>query len=299
MRWLRLPAISLCLLSAAACSQPTAATVAELPAAPAAEGTSEGEQTPPQMNPPPVRSSQATAHQRAAAPPPRPARASSPAPLPQQLPPSPSPLGWSGVVMRLEFDYPAQRMRYLGTGFVVRDRSRADWLLTCAHLIGEKAWEDRYQVKMRTMKGDRVIRSFGTTLHVGVSVDVEHGGIGHWPDMTQDLVIRLVAGEWVQPMRLAPNDPEVGDWVWAVGCEARRPPSDEKLFLGQVVEVARGGFVFRKQVAFDPHGFSGGPVINTRGEVVGNVLAGGGPFVSGATVSTLRQRLKAKGVSVD
>lgn len=284
MHWLRVPAISFCLLPAA-CNQPTAVPAAA------------GDQSPPSIRPPSARSSQAAARQPATAPAPRPPRA--PSPRPPTLPPSPSPLGWSGVVMRLEFDYPAQRMRFLGTGFVVRDRSRADWLLTCAHLIGEKAWEDRYQVKMRTMKGDRVIRSFGTTLHVGVSVDVEHGSIGNWPDMTQDLVIRLVAGEWVQPMRLARNDPEVGDWVWAVGCETRRPPSDEKLFLGQVVEVARGGFVFRKQVAFDPHGFSGGPVVNTRGEVVGNVLAGGGPFVSGATVSTLRQRLKAKGISVD
>lgn len=201
--------------------------------------------------------------------------------------------------MRLEFDYPAQHIRYLGTGFIIRDRAKADWLITCAHLIGEKAWEDRYQVKMRTMKGDRIIRSYGTTLHVGTSVDLYQLSHGRWPDMTQDLVIRLVAGEWVQPMPLARADPKVGDWVWAVGCEARRPPSDEKLFLGQVVEVADGGFIFKRQVAFDPHGFSGGPVINTRGEVVGNLLAGGSGLVSGATVSTLRQRLKAKGITVD
>jgi hypothetical protein len=201
--------------------------------------------------------------------------------------------------MRLEFDYPARRMGFLATGFIVRDRAKADWLLTCAHGLGEKGWEDRYQVKMRTMKGDRIIRSFGTTLHVGLPVDVYDRSWGGWPDMTQDLVIRLVAGEWVQPMRLAKADPEVGDWVWAVGCEARRPPSNEKLFLCQVVEVSGGAYIFKKQVNFFPGGFSGGPVINARGEVIGNLLAGRRDLISGASVSTLRQRLKAKGIVVD
>ncbi len=282
--------IALVLILSAACNRPAATPLDKSPPSQKTEITAEDEITPPPTSPPP---------RRATTPAPRPLRASSPAPFPRQLPPSPSPFGWSGVVMRLEFYYPSQHICYLGTGFVVRDRAKADWLITCAHLIGEKAWQDRYQVTMRTMKGDRIIRSFGTTLHVGASVDVYHATRHGWPDMTQDLVVRLVAGEWVQPLPLAKADPQVGDWVWAVGCEAHRPPSDEHLFLGRIVEVADGAYVLKKQVDFVPGGFSGGPILNTRGEVIGNLLAGRGDLVSGATVSTLRRRLKAKGIVVD
>jgi hypothetical protein len=91
----------------------------------------------------------------------------------------------------------------------------------------------------------------------------------------------------------------VGEWVWAVGNEAFKPLSNEKLYLGQIVDVSNGGYILKQNDRFDPHGFSGGPVINTRGEVIGNVLAGGGAFVSGATVTVLRQRLQANGIQVE
>jgi S1-C subfamily serine protease len=225
-------------------------------------------------------------------------RATSPE-FPRALPPAPSYLGWSGIVMRLEFEYREKRIKFLGTGFVIRDRNKQDYLLTCAHLIGERAWQQRYQVKMRTMNGQRLVDSFGASLHVGASVDLKQSGPNRWPDMTQDLVIRAVAGDWARPMPLARSDPVVGEWVWAVGCEASKPLSNEKLFLGQIVDVSYGGYVLKKIDQFDPHGFSGGPIVNTRGEVLGNVLAGRDPMVSGATVTVLRQRLQAKEIPLD
>jgi S1-C subfamily serine protease len=202
-------------------------------------------------------------------------------------------------VLRIEFAFREKRVRYCGTGFVIHDRAHDAYLLTCAHLIGEKQWQTRYSVTMRTMNGSRRIDSLGSSLFVGASVDLTRVGSNGWPDMTQDLVIRPVAGSWIHPLPLAPTDPAVGDWVWAVGCEQGKPLSDEQLYPGRIVEVANGGYLLEKQVPFDPHGFSGGPVINRKGEVIGNVLAGGGKIITGATVTTLRQRLKAKGVKVD
>jgi S1-C subfamily serine protease len=224
---------------------------------------------------------------------------STPGEVPRTLPPAPSYFGWSGIVMRLEFDNREKGIRFLGTGFVVRDRTKQDYLLTCAHLIGEKEWQNRYHVKMRTMNGQRQVDSFGSTLHVGAAVDFKQRGLNRWPDMTQDLVIRMVSGEWAKPLPLSKTDPVVGEWAWAVGNEALKPESNEKLYLGQIVEVSRGGYIMKKNDRFDPHGFSGGPIINTRGEVIGNVLVGGPAFVSGATVTVLRQRLQAKGIPVD
>ena len=218
---------------------------------------------------------------------------------PPLLPPAPTVEGWSGVALRLEFFYPERRRIFLGTGFVIRDRAKEDYLVTCVHLIDEKEWKHRYSVRMRTMNGSKTIQSLGSTLHVGNAVDVKHLGPDGRPDLTRDLVIRSVAGSWTRPLPLAPADPAVGEWLWAVGLEARHPPANEKLFPCRVVEVTRGGFTVEQHVAFDPRGFSGGPVVNARGQVAGNVLTGGMKRISGATVTTIRSCLRANGIPAD
>lgn len=206
---------------------------------------------------------------------------------------------WTGRVLRVEFLLPGRRAVSLGTGFVIRDRSRQLYLLTCAHLLADKDWESRYAVRMRTMDGRRRIESLGSSVLVGRGVDLKHPRPDGWPDLTTDLVARAVDGGWAKPLVLAVKDPEVGEPVWAVGCEAHAPRSDERLFAGKVVRVKGGAFIFEMSEKFDPHGFSGGPVVNRRGEVVGNVVAGTETLVSGATVTALRRRLAEAGVVVD
>jgi hypothetical protein len=151
---------------------------------------------------------------------------------------------------------------------------------------------------MRTMDGQLAIESYGSSLYHGPAVNpkaTRHGRL----DTTTDLVIRSVAGKSMRPLPMAAQDPRVGDWVWAVGRESASPLGNEKLFPCQIREVAEGGYVMKKQRKFDPRGFSGGPIVNAAGKVVGNVLAGGGEFIQGATVTTLRQRLKHVGIEVD
>jgi S1-C subfamily serine protease len=206
---------------------------------------------------------------------------------------------WSGIVLRVEVQVPEKRTRSLGTGFVVQDRGGNCYLLTCAHLLSPNDADVRNGMTIRTMDGKRSIDSLGPSVHVGTGVDLSHPMRNGWPDMTRDLIIRTVSASWVQPLPLAAAGPQVGDWVWAVGCEARKPLSDEQLFPGRVIQVSGGGYVMEKRFEYDPHGFSGGPVINRRGEVVGTVLAGGGTRVSGATVGAIRQRLTEHGIFVD
>jgi S1-C subfamily serine protease len=206
---------------------------------------------------------------------------------------------WSGVVLRLEFVFPEKHLRHTGTGFIVRERSGNTYLLTCAHLVDKKEWESRHSVTMRFMNNETVIHSLGPSVYIGTPVDLKHLGSNGRPDMTHDFVIRSVVGNWARPLPLAKADPKPGEKVWAIGCESGKPASDEQLFAGEVVEVMGGGYTFKKHVAFDPRGFSGGPVVNRQGQVIGNVLAGGGDFVSGATVGTMRRRLAEKGIVVD
>jgi hypothetical protein len=215
------------------------------------------------------------------------------------VPPLRPSLPWANVVVRLEFINREKSLRHLGTGFVIRDQAKKFYLMTCAHLIEKQEWRDQYRVLLRTMNGQGAAESLGASLFVGTSVDLKRRWPNGWPDMTQDLVIRSVADHWARPLPLAAADPEPGEWVWAVGCEALKSPSDEKLFAGRIVEVVNGCYILKKYDRFDPHGFSGGPIVNQQGQVVGNVIAGGHDIIGGATVSTLRQRLAQQRIRVD
>jgi Trypsin-like peptidase domain len=222
----------------------------------------------------------------------------SPPPIAPDPPAPPSGGAWSGIVLRITFTFPERRLRRAGTGFVVQDRSGQWYLLTCAHLTSDKDWETRHCVMMQTMDGRLAIESYGPSLYHGPAVNpkaIRHGRV----DTTTDLVIRSVAGQSMRPLPLAAQDPRVGDWVWAVGRESASPRGNEKLFPCQIRQVADGGYVMKKHAEFDPHGFSGGPIVNAAGKVVGNVIAGGGEFIQGATVTTLRQHLKHAGIEVD
>jgi hypothetical protein len=217
------------------------------------------------------------------------------------LPPPPEPFAsrWSGVALRVDFIFPERHLITSGTGFIIRDRHGDSYLLTCAHLLRDQEWANRHSVRFHTMPGDRTIETLGSSVHVGTGIKLSEVGPEGRPDMTTDLVIRRVGGNWVKPLRLAYADPNKGDVVWAVGLEPGAPPSDERLFRGRITEVAGGGYTLEKVDSFNPRGFSGGPLVNARGEVVGSILAGGGPNVSGATVGTLRKRLKQNGIAVD
>jgi S1-C subfamily serine protease len=220
-------------------------------------------------------------------------------PAPAVTPPAdPPPLG-AGVVWRLEYVYPGQGVRVAGTGFIVRDTADCDYLLTCAHVLDARPGQAHGSLRMRTMDGSQVIRSSGAAIHVGRAVDLTQRGADGRPDMTYDFAVRLVSGRGARPLTLAKKDPAVGDRVWVIGQEVGQPPAPEYYYPGTIDHVADGGFVMKQLETFNAHGFSGGPVVNARGEVVGNVLTGGAGFVGGATVSTIRARLAEEGITVD
>lgn len=212
------------------------------------------------------------------------------------------PKPWSGVVLRLEFVDVEQRRVSGGTAFFIKGRSDQHYLLTCAHLIEEKKWRDLAGLNMHTMDNVKHIELFGPSLKkfVGSAVNLDKRSLGGLPDLTRDLVIQeFPDARWAKPLPLAAADPKLDDQVWVVGCEYGRPPSNENLYPGRIVRVSEGGYVLEKGVAFNPRGFSGGPVVNRKGEVVGNVLAATDRVILGATVSTLRKKLKENGISLE
>ncbi len=94
----------------------------------------------------------------------------------------------------------------------------------------------------------------------------------------------------IKPLELADQDAKVNDWVWVAGQEQGRA---FQLYLAKVTKVQGGTYRIMQQEPYNPHGFSGGPVLTADGKVMGNTLAGHPTDGSrqGATVSNIRVRI--------
>lgn len=117
-------------------------------------------------------------------------------------------------------------------------------------------------------------------------------------DCSGDLVaFELPAGTSVGYAPIAAQNPEVGERVWVVGKEYKQPGATANLYAGTVVEVLSTDIAVEEDIPFDGRGFSGGPVVNAKGELVGMVI--GSDNKSGKRYSILnpieaiRRRLKA------
>ena len=96
---------------------------------------------------------------------------------------------------------------------------------------------------------------------------------------------------------LATEDLKRNEWVWVVGQEMGRRGA------GRTVSVQGDGV--RVEAALNSsstarnsncRGFSGAPVVNAKGQVVGIVLGGREPTVLCLRVTSIRDRLSKKGI---
>ena len=72
----------------------------------------------------------------------------------------------------------------------------------------------------------------------------------------------------------------------------------QKFFKAKVTGAEQGGVTLKQQDRFQLRGFSGGPVLNTQGQVVGTVLGGPEPTILCSKVSALRKRLQEAGIQI-
>jgi hypothetical protein len=172
-----------------------------------------------------------------------------------------------------------------GTAFVVQDKAGKCYMLTAAHVLDDTAkWQQVKAAKLRVMAGPVVGDVEDRPSYVGKPF-TESG-------TAYDLVIwPLVAGAKVTPLKLAAASPKKNEWLWVIGQEASST-GPQKMYRCQVTGAERGGFVLEQYDHFEMRGFSGGPVVNAQGEVVGSLLGGvsaSEPLISG--VNDIRARL--------
>jgi len=160
-----------------------------------------------------------------------------------------------------------------------------------------KEWASLKGVSLATMAGEKVVDLPTKPTYLGKGFDQLpplRRGIRPVVNTSEDFAI------WVLPeaakvtvLELAADDPKAGDWVWIVGQQGDQPL---KFYRARLTQVVSGTMLMNQFDRFDPTGFSGGPVVNAEGQVVGTMLAAENPGNSrqGATVGHIRERLKGQ-----
>jgi len=210
--------------------------------------------------------------------------------VPETPPPDKAPAFAEPVALRPHFNT-GGRIVPAGTGFVVADAAGKKYLLTAAHLMDDaKEWGTVQSVALNAMEGGELARGTGRPLLIGRSFDESNCG--------EDLVIwPLADGAKATPVKLAADDPKKNEWLWAVGQEPRAS-GPQKAYRCKVTGTTMGGLALVQHDKFEMMGFSGGPLFNANGEVVGSVLGGRGRDMIVSRVSGIRKKLAAAGVNV-
>jgi hypothetical protein len=169
-----------------------------------------------------------------------------------------------------------------GTAFAASMDGAPPVLISAMHLFGEAGGLQRdlpastlpesvQSVTLYDMDYGRRVASAGKELiRDGKAMDFKS------TDCSPDVVaFTLQSHVPLGSLPLAKQNPSMGIRVWAVGREYSDKGSSAKLYAGTVVESNDSHITVKEAVPFEGRGFSGGPVINARSEVVGTYLASG------------------------
>ncbi len=218
---------------------------------------------------------------------------------PNSQPPASTPSLGSGTALRPQFSYGNDKTQRTGTAFAIRAKSGQKYLITAAHLYRDDEWPTMQTITLSTMEGKVVGHCEGAPLYIGKYTEDSPHSKAWIRNYSEDLMITpLPENSSAEPLPLAASDPVREDLVWVVGCEADKP-GDQKLYACRVVKVSDTDFQYAPLDGFDPWDFSGGPVVNQNGEVVGNLLAGSQSLLVGTTVGVMRRRFKGLQIEVE
>jgi hypothetical protein len=205
--------------------------------------------------------------------------------VPTSPPPEKGPALSSSAALRPYYQVGNKAPEAAGTAFVVEDKAKRLYMLTAAHIMDDDAeWQQVQAVSLRVLgSGQTAAKVQGRPVHIGKPFDAGNAGT--------DLVIwPLAADAKVAPLKLAADNPKRNEWVWVVGQEPGRTDA-QKMYRCTVTGAETGGLTLEQHDRFEMRGFSGGPVVNAQGEVIGSLLGGRAPKVLCNSVSSIRKRL--------
>lgn len=206
---------------------------------------------------------------------------------------------WPGVVLRPVFVGDDIKV-FPGNGFCIKATDGKHYVVSCAHLLKDHEWVNVRRVEFMTTDGKTVGHAVGEPLCRGKEEEYLPANNTKKRDVTKDLVIwEIKTTGPVRALKLSKTNAEEGAKAWIVGRMHKDLYGKEKLYPAEMLDVLPNSYWLKRKYDFDPHGFSGGPVVNDKSEVVGNVIAGGEDFVTGASVKFLRAKLRELNITVD
>lgn len=220
-------------------------------------------------------------------------------------PPTPPKIGGS-VALRPVITLKNGRTFAAGTAVAVRLKPDGKpVLLTALHLFGPAGGELDKETPPAEM--DRVVKGLALTPLGGkkpvafAKGSLRKSGAGvsdENTDVSGDVAaFTLLPNARVNALPLAGERPRMGEWLWLIGDEVEHKPQTQRLYPVKVVQVDEksGKLYFKTPVELQ--GFSGAPLINSRREVVGLLIAGGGPVGFFNPAESIRKRLSESGVA--
>jgi S1-C subfamily serine protease len=212
--------------------------------------------------------------------------------MPATPAPDKGPVVSSSAALRPYYQIGNQAPAAAGTAFIVEDKAKRFYMLTAAHVMDDDAeWQRVQAVSLRPVGGNEIVAKVqGRPVHIGKAFDVANAG-------TDVVIWPLAADAKVTPLKLAADNPKRNEWVWALGQEPGRSDA-QKMYRCKVTGTEAGGLTLDQHDRFEMRGFSGGPIVNAQGEVVGSLLGGRAPKVLSCGVSSIRQRLAEAKIDV-
>lgn len=171
-------------------------------------------------------------------------------------------------------------------------------LLTALHLFGPDGGLDRRyapaeleklvkEIQLKPFGGNTVVARTRGVLRKKGPMLVE----GESRIQFDLAVFSLTPKPKVTVLPLAEKDPKMGEWVWLVGDEFKSQPQRQRLFPAQVGIVNLNGGWLRLKTPVELSGFSGAPVVNGKGEVVGILIGGSDAGAIMNSAEGIRHRL--------
>jgi hypothetical protein len=193
--------------------------------------------------------------------------------------PSPAP----NLALRPVITLVGGRQIKAGTAFALSLPDGRLAAVTALHLFGEAGGYDRdipaNLLANTVLRVDLYNMDYSKKLATAKKALVHTGYLGRMRGREYDIsgdvaVFEIESGSTLTPTQLA-SEVKAGEPVWVVGREYNDAGESPKRFPGTVAEIGDFGTAVALRARFEPRGFSGGPVVNAQGQIVGIVIGGG------------------------
>lgn len=192
---------------------------------------------------------------------------------------------WPQIVLTNHGEFDGHTALHGASAFLIRTRDGLTLAATAKHLLGENGGV-RPEIPLARL--DRAVRSW--RMHPRTLpdrfVEIAKLGASGPDDPNFDWLILTVkdsSGDLpAAPLRLRPEPVQVGERVYLVGCPYAEENCKQNVYSGQVTNRAHGDrFRFDINPPVELRGFSGAPIIDGRGHVVGVMTVWFNPRKSG------------------